>query len=53
MRKKLQDKMFEASYIFELIISVLVAIAIVIFAVHMIIDMINIFVLQNCLIYKS
>ncbi len=41
MRKKLQDKMFEASYIFELVISVIVGVAIAIFAVHMIIDVIN------------
>ena len=39
MRKKLQDKMFETSYIFELIISVIVGIGILIFAVRMIIDM--------------
>jgi hypothetical protein len=31
MRKRLQDKMFEASYIFELAISVLVGLAIAIF----------------------
>ncbi len=42
MRKKLQDKMFEASYIFELIISLLVGIAILIFAVHMVIDLVNV-----------
>ncbi len=42
MRKKLQDKMFEASYIFELAISVLVGIAIAIFGVRMVIDMVNI-----------
>lgn len=39
MRKKLQDKMFEMSYIFELLISLLVGIAILIFAVKMVIDM--------------
>ena len=39
MRKKLQDKMFEISYIFELFISLIVGAAIVIFAVRMIIDM--------------
>ncbi len=39
MRKKLQDKMFEVSYIFELIISLIVGIGIIAFAVRMIIDM--------------
>ena len=39
MRKKLQDKMFEISYLFELFISLIVGAAIVIFAVRMIIDM--------------
>lgn len=42
MRKKLQDKMFEASYLFELLISVIVGIAILIFAVNMVINMVNI-----------
>ena len=42
MRKKLQDKMFEASYIFELIISVLVGIGILIFAFFMAKNMISI-----------
>ncbi len=42
MRKKLQDKMFEASYLFELFISVIVGIAILILAVCMIIDMMDI-----------
>ena len=42
MRKKLQDKMFEASYIFELLISVLVGLAIAGFAVRMVIDIINV-----------
>ncbi|MBR5527406.1 MAG: hypothetical protein IKV97_00265 [Clostridia bacterium] len=39
MRKKLQDKMFEASYIFELIVSLIVGIAIFIFALRMIADL--------------
>lgn len=39
MRKKLQDKMFELSYMFELAVSVIVAAAIVIFAIRMVIDM--------------
>jgi len=42
MRKKLQDKMFEASYIFELLISLLVGVAILVFSVHMVIDLINV-----------
>lgn len=42
MRKKLQDKMFEMSYLFELFISVIVGIAIVILAVRMIVDSVNI-----------
>ncbi len=41
MRKKLQDKMFEISYLFELLVSVLVGIAILVFAVRMVIDMCN------------
>ena len=39
MRKKLQDKMFEVSYLFELFISVIVGVAILVLAVRMIIDM--------------
>ena len=42
MRKKLQDKMFEASYIFELLISLLVGVAILVFSVHMVVDLINV-----------
>lgn len=38
MRKKFQDKMFEASYIFELFISLIVGIAIAVLAVRMIVD---------------
>ena len=41
MRKKLQDKMFEISYLFELLLSVIVGAAILIFAVRMVIDMAN------------
>ncbi len=41
MRKKLQDKMFEISYIFELLVSVIVGAAILVFAVKMVIDMID------------
>lgn len=35
MRKKLQDKMFEASYLFELFISVIVGIAILVLGVRL------------------
>lgn len=42
MRKKLQDKMFEASYLFELFISVIVGIAILILAVRLIVDTVSI-----------
>ncbi len=42
MRKKLQDKMFEVSYMFELLISVIVGAAILLLSVRLIIDMINI-----------
>lgn len=41
MRKKLQDKMFEASYLFELFISIIVGIAIVILAVRLVVDTVN------------
>lgn len=38
MRKRLQDRMFELSYMFELFISVIVGIAILLFGVRMIMD---------------
>lgn len=38
MRKKLQDKMFELSYLFELLVSLIVGIAILILAVRLVID---------------
>lgn len=41
MRKKLQDKMFEISYLIELFISFLVGVAVVILAVWIVIDMFN------------
>ena len=41
MRKKLQDMMFEASYLFELFISVIVGIAILILAVGMVFNMLD------------
>ncbi len=39
MRKRLQDKMFEVSYIFELFISVIVGAGILLFAIRLIFDM--------------
>lgn len=39
MRKKLQDKMFEISYLIELFISLLVGIAVVILSVRVVIDL--------------
>ena len=42
MRRKIQDKMFEASYLFELIISAIVSIAILILAVRLVADTINV-----------
>ncbi len=42
MRKKLQDKMFEISYLFELFVSVIVGIAILILAVRLVIDTVNV-----------
>ena len=41
MRKKLQDKMFEATYLFELLISIIVAIAVILLAVRLVIDTVN------------
>ena len=41
MRKKLQDKMFEASYLFELFISVIVGVAILILAARLIVDTVS------------
>ena len=41
MRKKLQDKMFEISYIIELFISLIVGIAVVILAARMVIDIVT------------
>ena len=38
MRKKLQDKMFEASYLFELLISIIVGIAVLVLAVRLVLD---------------
>ena len=47
MRKKLQDKMFEMSYLIELFISILVGIAVVIFATRIVIDMFNLSFIEN------
>ena len=41
MRKKLQDKMFEISYLFELFVSLIVGLAIFVFAIKMIVDTFN------------
>ena len=42
MRKKLQDKMFEISYLIELLISLLVGVAVVFMTVRVVIDMFDI-----------
>ena len=47
MRKKLQDKMFEISYILELCISLIVSISVVILAVCIVVDMLNISFIEN------
>jgi len=41
MRRKLQDKMFEISYLFELFISVIVGVAIFLLAIRMLIDSVS------------
>ena len=41
MRKKLQDKMFEISYIIELFISLLVSFAVLVIAGRVVVDMFN------------
>lgn len=41
MRKKLQDAMFEVSYMFELIISLIVGIAILILSIRFLMDIFN------------
>ena len=41
MRKKLQDKMFEVSYLIELFISAVVGVAVLILAARMIVDMVS------------
>ncbi len=47
IRKRLQDMMFETSYLFELIISLIVGIGILAFGVRMIIDMSNLSIFEN------
>ena len=47
MRKKLQDIMFEASYMFEILISILVGIAIIAFGVRLVHTGINILTSTN------
>ena len=42
MRKKLQDIMFETTYIFELLISVIVGLSILVFGVRLVIDMVDV-----------
>lgn len=42
MRKKFQDKMFEASYLFELFISIIVGLAILILAIRLVVDTVNV-----------
>lgn len=47
MRKTLQDKMFEISYIIELVISLLVCVALVILTACIVVDMIDISFLEH------
>lgn len=47
MRKKLQDKMFEISYLIELFISLLVGLAVVILTARVVIDMFNLSFIKN------
>ena len=47
MRKKLQDKMFELSYIFELFVALIVGVAILFFAVKLIVDTFNLSILAK------
>lgn len=42
MRKKLQDKMFELSYLFELFISVIVGIAVFMISIHLLVETLNV-----------
>ena len=47
MRKKLQDKMFEMSYLIELLISLLVGAAVVVMTVQTVVDMFNLSFLEG------
>lgn len=47
MRKKLQDKMFEMSYVIELFISLIVGIAVIIMSVRVVMDMVNVSFLKQ------
>lgn len=47
MRKKLQDKMFEISYIIELFISLIVSVSVVILALCIVIDMFNLSFIES------
>ena len=47
MRKKLQDKMFETSYLIELFISLVVSIAVVILSVQIVADMFNLLFIKR------
>ena len=47
MRKKLQDKMFEISYLIELFISLIVSLAVIVLAFQVIVDMFNLTFIKN------
>lgn len=47
MRKKLQDKMFEISYIIELFISLIVGIAVIIMSIRVVMDMVDVSFLKQ------
>ena len=47
MRKKLQDKMFEISYIIELFISLIVGLAVIVLVARVVVDMFDVSFLKN------
>ena len=47
MRKKLQDKMFEVSYLFELFVAVIVGLSILVFAGKLVVDTFNFSILAK------
>ena len=47
MRKKLQDKMFELSYLFELLVSLIVGVGIVIMTFSIFVDAVNVTAYSN------